>query len=194
MAKLKIIKTAVEAATPKDREYELRDATIPGFLVKVTPVGRKTFMIAYVAHNGQRRKPAIGRYGEITAEQAGGIAQDWLAEVRRGVDPSAERVAMRQAPMVDDIIDRFITDYSEGRNKPSTVKSNWGFGKRHILPALGQMKVPDVTRADIANLMEKISKSQTSANRVLSAMRKMYDMAEVWGMRQDGSIHATTFR
>jgi hypothetical protein len=43
---------------------------IPGFLLKVTPAGRKIFMIAYVAANGQRRKPAIGRFGEITVEQA----------------------------------------------------------------------------------------------------------------------------
>jgi hypothetical protein len=118
MAKIKLTKTAVDAATPHKRDYELRDTTIPGFLVKVTPAGRKTFMIAYVTNSGQRRKPAIGRCGEITVEQ------DWLAEVRRGGGPSAERTAIRQAPTVKDLFDRFITDYSEGRNKPSTVQSN----------------------------------------------------------------------
>ncbi|ABS69251.1 site-specific integrase [Xanthobacter autotrophicus] len=187
MPKIKLTKTAVDAANPQERDYELRDTTIPGFLVKITPTGRKTFMIAYVANNGQRRKPAIGRYGEITVEQARRIAQDWLAEVRRGADPSAERTASRQAPTVKELFDRFITDYSESRNKPSTVKSNRGFGKRHILPALGHMKVPDVTRSDIANLMKKMSKSPVNANRVLSAVRKMFNMAEVWGMRPDGT-------
>jgi len=38
------------------------------FLLKVTPTGRKSFRVAYVANNGQRRKPAIGRFGEITVE------------------------------------------------------------------------------------------------------------------------------
>ena len=74
-------------------------------------------MIAYVTNSGQRRKPAIGRYGEITIEQARGIAQDWLAEVRRKGDPSAERTASRQAPTVKELFDRFITDYSEGRKQ-----------------------------------------------------------------------------
>ncbi len=187
MPKIKLTKTAVDAASPKDCDYELRDTIIPGFLVKVTPTGRKTFMVAYVANNGQRRKPAIGRYGEITVEQARGIAQDWLAEVRRGSDPSAERTAVRQAPTVKELFERFITDYSESRNKPSTVKANRGYGKRHILPALGHMKAADVTRADIANLMKKMSKWPVNANRVLSAVRKMFNMAEVWGMRPDGS-------
>jgi integrase len=187
MPKIKLTKTAVDAATPKERDYELRDTTIPGFLVKVTPTGRKIFMIAYVAHNGQRRKPAIGRYGEITVEQARGIAQDWLAEVRHGVDPSAQRMAIRQAPTVKELFERFITEYCETRNKPSTVKSNRGYGKCHILPALGHLKVPDVTRSDISNLMKMMSQTRPNANRVLAVTRKMFNMAEVWGLRPDGS-------
>ena len=187
MAKIKLTKTTVDAANPKERDYELRDTTIPGFLVKVTPAGRKIFMIAYVTNCGQRRKPAIGRYGEITVEQARGIAQDWLAEVRRGGAPSAERTASRQAPTVKELFDRFITDYSEGRNKPSTVKSNRDRAKRHLIPKLGHLKVPEVTRADIADLMKKMAKSPVSANRMLAMCRKMFNVAEVWGLRPDGS-------
>ena len=187
MPKIKLTKTAADAATAGKEPYELRDANIPGFLLKITPTGRKIFMVAYVAANGQRRKPAIGRFGEITVEQARSIAQDWLADVRRGNDPSAERAAARRAPTVKELFDRFIDDYSESRNKPSTVKSNRGYGKLYIVPHLGQMKVPDVTRADIANLMKKMSRTPTNANRVLAAVRKMFNMAEVWGMRPDGS-------
>ena len=187
MPKIKLTKTAVDAATPKERDYELRDTIIPGFLVKVTPTGRKIFMINYVSSNGQRRKPAIGRYGEITVEQARGIAQDWLAEVRRGGDPSAERTASRQAPTVKELFERFMTDYSEVQNKPSTVSSNRGLGKRYVLPNLGHMKVPEVTRADVSTLMKRISKAPTSANHTLALLRKMFNMAEVWGLRNDGS-------
>jgi integrase len=187
MPKLKLTKTVVDAAQKEEEPYELRDTVIPGFLLKVTPTGRKIFMLAYVANNGQRRKPAIGQFGEITVEQARSIAQDWLADVRKGKDPSAEKSAARQAPTVKQLFEQFIADYSESRNKPSTVKSNRGYGKRYIIPHLGQMKVPDVTRADIANLMKKMSKTPTNANRVLAAVRKMFNMAEVWGMRPDGS-------
>jgi len=87
MAKLKLTKTVANAARPETVPYELRDTITPGFLLKVTPTGRKIFMVAYVANDGQRRKPAIGRFGEITVEQARGIAQDWLADVRKGQDP-----------------------------------------------------------------------------------------------------------
>ncbi|MER9210479.1 site-specific integrase [Mesorhizobium sp. M0663] len=187
MPKIKLTKTIVDAATADQEPYELRDTVIPGFLLKVTPTGRKIFMVAYVAANGQRRKPAIGRFGEITVEQARTIAQNWLADVRKGKDPSAERSAARKAPTVKELFGRFIDDYSENRNKPSTVKSNRGYGKLYIVPHLGQIKVPDVTRADIATLMKKMSRTPTNANRVLAVVRKMFNMAEVWGMRPDGS-------
>jgi len=187
MPRLKLTKTVVDSAQPEKEPYELRDAAIPGFLLKVTPTGRKVFMVAYVANNGQRRKPAIGRFGEITVEQARTIAQDWLADVRKGKDPSAEKSAARQAPTVKELFDRFITDYSEPRNKPSTVEANRSYGRLHIIPHLGQIKVADVTRADISSLMKKMAKTPPNANRVLSAVRKMFNMAEVWGMRPDGS-------
>ena len=144
-------------------------------------------MVAYAANNGQRRKPAIGRFGEITVEQARAIAQDWLADVRKGKDPGAEKSAARRAPTVKEFFGRFITDYSEPRNKPSTVEANRGYGKLHIVPHLGQIKVADVTRADISSLMKKMAKTPPNANRVLSAVRKMFNMAEVWGLRPDGS-------
>ena len=187
MPKLKLTKTVAEGATPEAKDYEIRDTAVPGFVLKVTPAGRKMFMLAYTAANGQRRKPAIGRFGEITVEQARGIAQDWLAEVRRGADPSAERAAARQAPTMKELCDRFISDYSIPRNRPSTVKGNRVNINAHILPALGHLKVPDVARPDVATLIGRMEKTPTAANRTLCVLRKMFNMAEVWGYRPDGS-------
>src|SRR5882762_5124439 len=160
MPRLKLTKTVADSAQPEKDPYELRDAATPGFLFKVTPTGRKVFMVAYVANNGQRRKPAMGCFGEITVEQARAIAQDWLADVRKGKDPGAEKSAARRAPTVKELFERFITDYSEPSNKPSTVDGNRGYGRLHIIPQLGQIKVADVTRADISGLMKKMAKTR----------------------------------
>jgi hypothetical protein len=61
MTKIKLTKTAVDAATFAAKEYELRDTVVPGFLLKVTPAGRKIFMVQYRTNAGERRKPALGR-------------------------------------------------------------------------------------------------------------------------------------
>jgi len=141
MPRLKLTKTVVETAQPEKDPYELRDAAIPGFLLKVTPAGRKVFMVAYAANNGQRRKPAIGRFGEITVEQARNIAQDLLADVRKG-RIRVQRRASRAGPTVKEFFERFITDYSEPRNKPSTVEANRGYGKLYIIPNSARSRSP----------------------------------------------------
>src|SRR3546814_17720336 len=47
---------------------------------KITPAGRKVFMLQYRTNAGERRKPALGQYGELTVVQARTMAQEWLAE------------------------------------------------------------------------------------------------------------------
>ena len=44
-----------------------------------------------------------------------------------------------------------------------------------------------VTRADIANLQHKLAKNPDRANKVMVVLSKMFNLTEVWGLRQDGS-------
>lgn len=187
MPKIKLTKTAVDAATPKDRDYELRDTIVPGFMLKVTPAGGKIFMLQYVTNSGIRRKPALGRFGELTVDQARNLAQDWLAEVRQGRDPSAEKSAARAAPTMKEMCTKFIEDYSKLHNKPSTVEGNEMNIKNHVVPRLGRLKVHEVTRAHISEWMTGLADRPIIANRTLALLRKMFNLAELWGYRPDGS-------
>lgn len=45
MAKIKITKSAVDAVQPQAQPVELRDTMTHGFLCKITPAGRKVFML-----------------------------------------------------------------------------------------------------------------------------------------------------
>lgn len=197
MATVKLTKTAVESARATGKDYELRDTLVPGFLCKVTAAGSKVFMLQYRTNAGERRKPKIGLYGELTVDQARTIAQDWMADIRKGLDPSAAKQAARQAPTVKDLCVQFIEEYSKMRNKPSTVETYQGQIDRHIVPELGKIKVPDLTRADVTEMMRNHAHTPTTANRLLACVRKMFNMAEVWGYRPDGSNpcrHVPKFR
>ncbi len=187
MAKIKLTKSAVDAAQPQAQAIELRDTLVPGFLCKITPAGRKVFMLQYRTNAGERRKPALGLFGELTVEQARSLAQEWLAQVRRGGDPAADKAEARQAPTVEELCKKFMEDYSKKRNKPSTRVGYQGVIDRCIIPLLGRKKVHDVKRPDVAGLMEKLSYKQTEANKAFSILRKMFNMAEVWGYRPDGT-------
>ena len=149
MAKLKLTKSAVDAVQPQAQPVELRDTLVPGFMCKVTPAGRKVFMLQYRTNAGERRKPALGLYGELTVEQARSLAQEWLAEVRRGGDPGAAKTSARKAPTVAELSVKFMEDHSKQRNKPSTQRGYQAVIDRCIVPMLGRMKVQDVKRSDV---------------------------------------------
>ena len=187
MAKIKLTKSAVDAAQPQAQPIELRDTLVPGFLCKITPAGRKVFMLQYRTNAGERRKPALGQYGELTVEQARSLAQEWLAQVRRGGDPGAAKTEARKAPTVKELCAKFMEDYSKHRNKPSTQKGYQGNIDRNIIPILGRMKVQDVKRPDVAAMMKKLDYKPGEANKALAVLRKMFNLAEVWGYRPDGS-------
>jgi len=187
MAKIKLTKSAVDAAQPQAQPVELRDTLVPGFLCKITPAGRKVFMLQYRTNAGERRKPALGQYGELTVEQARSLAQEWLAQVRRGGDPAADKAEARKAPTVKELCAKFMEDYSKQRNKPSTQKGYQSVIDRNIIPMIGRLKVQDVKRPDIAGMMKKMAHKPADANRTFGVMRRMFNLAEVWGYRSDGT-------
>lgn len=81
MPSMKLTKSAVDSARPEARDYEIRDTVVPGFFCKITRAGRKVFMLSYRTPTGERRKPSLGTYGQITVDQARKLAQDFLAGV-----------------------------------------------------------------------------------------------------------------
>jgi hypothetical protein len=50
-----------------------------------------------------------------------------------------------------------------------------------------KMKVHEVTHANIIALMKRMEKTPTCANRVLSCIRTMFNLVELWGYRPDSS-------
>ena len=144
-------------------------------------------MLQYRTNAGERRRPALGQYGELTVEQARSLAQEWLAQVRRGGDPAADKPAARNAPTVKELCVKFLEDYSKVRNKPSTQHGYRSVIDRNIVPMIGRMKVQDEKRPDVAAMMKKMAYKPAEANRTFSVMRRMFNLAEVWGYRPEGT-------
>lgn len=144
-------------------------------------------MLQYRTNSGVRRKPALGQFGELTVEQARSLAQDWLAEVRRGGDPGHDKAEARKAPTVKELCSLFMEDHSKLHNKPRTQDCYQYQINKHVIPTFGSKKVHEVARHDVTALMKRMEKSPTQANRVLSLIRKMFNLAELWGYRPDGS-------
>jgi hypothetical protein len=89
MPKIKLTKTVVDGARPEAKDYEIRDAVTPGFLLKVTPSGRRIFMLAYIAANPKRPQSAT------SVDVDGQISRRGDGEVRTALHEAASAMMTR---------------------------------------------------------------------------------------------------
>jgi integrase len=115
------------------------------------------------------------------------MAIQMLAQVRAGGDPALDRKQRRDALSVKELADRFDQEHIAVHLKESTAKEYRRNLTRFILPALGRLRVQDVTRADVAKFHHDLRHIPYQANRNLEIISKMFNLAEMWGLRPDGS-------
>ena len=182
----KITKRLVDAAEPRDKPYTIYDGQVPGFGIRVQPGGTKTYVVLYrFAHH--RRCVSLGRHGVTTPEQARTSAINILARVRNGEDPAASRQSGSHVTTVADLAKRFDEEHIAVRLKPASALSYRDNLRRHVLPTIGKLRAADVTRADVAKLHHYLRDTRYQANRSLALMSKMFNLAELWDLRPDGS-------
>ena len=72
MATARITKRAVDGARPVPKDSYLWDEELPGFGLKVTPAGRKVYLVQYRlgGRQGRTRRFTIGQHGELTPAAA----------------------------------------------------------------------------------------------------------------------------
>jgi integrase len=187
MSTLKLTKRSVEALEPGPKDIVLRDNEIKGFLCKITPTGRRSYMLYYRTKEGQERKPLIGVHGDITCNQARSIALEWKAVIANGGDPSSDKQGNGQAPEVIQLCQRYMRDYAEGRKKASSLRNDDQMIMRFILPAIGARKATSITTDDITRLHNSLRATPYQANRLLALLSKMFSLAEAWGIRPQGT-------
>src|SRR5260221_7788303 len=93
MPRIRLTKTAIDALPTSKLDVVYWDAGYPGFGVKVTPKGRKVFIVLYRTGGAgsKLRKYTIGPYGRVTLHQARVAAQRVFAAKLEGRDPAAEK-------------------------------------------------------------------------------------------------------
>jgi integrase len=182
----KLTKRIVDAAEVRAAEYFIWDDDIPGLGLRVLPSGRKGYVVQYRAGRRSRRI-SLGPNTVLTCEQARTRAITIIAAARNGEDPAAERDAGRKAITVKELSERFDKEHIAIRVKPSTAKEYRRNLERFILPTLGRLTVMDITRADVAKFHHDLRHIPYQANRCLEVVSKMFSLAELWGLRPDGS-------
>ena len=183
---MKLSKRIIDQLEANGKDQLIFDNALPGFGIRVAPSGKKSFFVQY-RKSGRTRRLKIGNYGALAYEEAKSIGKSTLGNVAKGENPAEIIYVERKAPTVIALCERFLTEYAEPRLKPTTIREYRRYVELFIKPAIGTRKVQDISRSDIAQLHQTLISEPYQANRVLSVISKLFNLAEVWGLRPDGS-------
>ncbi len=197
----KLTKKVVERLRPGDKVF---DTEVKGFFIRWQKGGKsKVFGYRY-RMGGKDRTATIGKYGPIGqwGNRDGviidGDPKNWLIDsplkcarkeaqrlaglVASGIDPAYAREQAKVAPIMKDLANDYMERYGEFKR---TGAEDARKIDKDILPALGTKKVTDVTRRDIEDIHHAKRNSPYAANRVLSLLSTMFNVAIMWGWRAD---------
>ena len=179
----KITKRTVDALKSHERERVVWDNDLKGFGVRVHPSGRKVFIVK-TRYGGRVIKMTIGPHGAVSPAYARVRAAEIITDARAGKNPAGRRSS---APTMRDLGKRFLKDYVSEYCKPSTAQEYRRSVELFINPRIGNRRVPDVQRSDIAALHHDMRDTPYQANRTLGVLSKIFNLAELWELRPDGS-------
>ena len=162
------------------------DKKSPKLACVVSKTSIKTF--ALHAFDKTRKKPfqkTIGRYPDISINQARDIVSKLLAKLADGVDVIKEAQIIRDEPTFNDI---FASWFIRAKLRNKTWKDSERIYRLHIKPTFGTKRISAITSQQVkawhSNLLlvpkqrSKDSKkclTQASANRCLALMRTIFN-------------------
>ncbi len=141
--------------------------------------------------NGRGRFYTIGLHGSPwTPEMARNEARRLLGMIHSKEmphDPAAERDRAKEEPTLAMFVAKYLDEYAANHKKPRTVAEDRRNLEKHVLPAMGKLRVLDVTRADVARFHSSRREFPVNANRCVTTLGHVFSIAEKWGYRPVGT-------
>src|SRR3954467_1019106 len=175
MPRIRLTKSAIDDLPTPSSDVVYWDAGLPGFGMKVTPKGRKVFVVLYRTGGAgsQLRKYTIGPYGRVTLHQARVAAQKVFAAKLAGRDPAAEkREAKRRAvaDRVGDLLENFITQRL-AQNRSAAESSR--LLRREVGKPWAGRSIHTIGKRDVVDVVSAIVQrgAPAAANKTLKSLK-----------------------
>jgi integrase len=161
--------------------YWDNDPKISGFGVRVYAGGGRSFFVNYRI-DGRERRFTIGAFPRWSVTAARERAKELRTEIDRGHDPAGQKRDRRDAPTVQDLIDRYVDEHLPRKSGAESRIED----EKKMLSEIGTLlgkhtKVADVHGGDIKDMHRKITESgrPVRANRIMAICSKMFSLSLV---------------
>lgn len=186
--------SAIENLVAGEKDYYVRDEKTHGLNLKVTPVGRKVFLLRYRVEGGKGRKLTMGVFPRMSVAQAREAAWQAWAAISKGEDPSDKRVEEKRAVTVEAFSERYLSEQVNVHAAKSTQRDYASMLRNNVVPLIGAKLLKDVTREDVERIHRFMHETPARANRTVAVIKAMYNKAGDWGVLPYGNNPALRVR
>lgn len=156
--------TACKQAKHTDKPRRLFDGKQIGLHLLIQPSGAKLWRLRYTFGNDEKRI-ALGKYPEVTLDEARQKAADIKSSIKQGIDPSAI-----QKPVIEHTFEFVALKFVAWKESVllrsgATIRKYNECLNNDLLPALGGMDIKSIHVSEIVPVLERIEKRSNSLAR-----------------------------
>jgi integrase len=159
-----------------EERIEVWDAKLPGFGVRVSPAGTKSFVLLY-RFRGLPQRLTLGRYPVLALGEARELAKEALNQVARGIDPRQAKEELPATYLFGGVVDEFVRMHCSQRNRESTRKETARILQHDFVSQWKRRDVREIGRKDVLDVLDSIVErgAPSGANHALAAIRKCFN-------------------
>jgi integrase len=176
---------------PADRlQLDVWDQRKPGFGIRVTKNGTKTWLLMY-RQGGRKVRYTLGRFPALSLADARKEAARVLGGIAQGIDLARERAERKAEPTFGDLAADYLRFHGP-KKKPRSVREDERMLRVELLPRWAERKLSDIRRRDVIAMLDEIAeRAPIRANRVRALCSKMFNFAIQRGGLEFNPAHNT---
>ena len=181
MPRIALTAARIERLRPRKTSYDIRDARLRGFGVRVMSTGRKRFFVQ-CQHRGERVWKIVGDAEDMSIAEARASAAETLAAIRRG-----EEVPHRPDETLFEAVAATVFERHERLWKAGTLHVNRCYLRNQLLPHFAGRQIADIDRQEVRNWFASLRATPVAADRSMPVLSVIMREAETMGLRPEGS-------
>ena len=160
---------------------------LPGFGTRHYGSGRKIYIVQ-ARMEGHIRTVTIGNAKVLSRAQAMDVARRVLLRAQTGENPAEERKRLRKVPSYRDFLKTYW-DRVSPKWKPSTLYTHRYYKRKYLDRAFEGLFLDEIEERHVQEWFNRITNTggPGAANRCAEILRAMFNKAEEWGVRPEGS-------
>lgn len=160
---------------------------LPGFGTRHYASGRKVYIVQ-ARMEGRTRTVTIGNAKVLSRAQAMDVARRVLLRAQTGDNPAEERKRLRKVPSYREFLKTYWDRVSPNW-KPSTLYTHRYYKRKYLDRAFEGLFLDEIEERHVQEWFNRITNTggPGAANRCGEVLRAMFNKAEEWGVRPEGS-------